>query len=411
MSSSVPDLRLVHVARQGILDARGHVIGYELLYRGGPQETSGTADGDFAGARLLADAVLDLRLDTITDGRTAFINLTRSLLLTGAATLLRPEVAVFELRDDVAVDADVIEACRSLSSSGFRLALDEFVPDSSAEALLPFAAFVKVDVTRLGRSDVVALARRLADRGLPLVAQRVETHDAFNWTRDAGCTLFQGRYICEPQAHSGGGVATQAAHLRLLSAVNQPRITMDELEELVKQDAVLSLRVLQCINSAAFAIRREVRSIREALVFLGMAPIKKWASVWCLAKLNVGATSELATMAMLRARACELLASDLEDVDANEMFLVGLCSLMDAMVGRPMKEAIGDLPLTEAARGALLGERNRLRAVLDAVTAYEVGSWEEALTSEFVTDELILPRAYFSALTWARELSAANFSA
>lgn len=411
MSSSGPDLRVVRVARQGILDARGHVIGYELLYRGGPQDTSGSTDGDFAGARLLADAVLDLRLDTITDGRTAFINLTRSLLLTGAATLLRPESAVFEIRDDVSVDADVTEACRSLSSSGFRLALDEFVPGSPLEALLPFASFVKVDVTKLTKPDVVTLARRLADRGLPLVAQRVETHEAFAWTREAGCTLFQGRYILEPQAYSGGGVATQMAHLRLLSALNQPRITMDELEELVKQDAVLSLRVLQCINSAAFAIRREVRSIREALVFLGMGPIRKWASVWCLAKLNVGPTSELATMAMLRARACELLAADLDDVDANEMFLVGLCSLMDAMVGRPMHEALGELPLTKEARNALLGERNRLRAVLEAVMAYERGSWEAALTSEFATDELILPRAYSGALTWARELSAASLSA
>jgi EAL and modified HD-GYP domain-containing signal transduction protein len=92
------------------------------------------------------------------------------------------------------------------------------------------------------------------------------------------------------------------------------------------------------------------------------------------------------------------------------MFLVGLCSLMDAMAGRPMKDAVAELPLSDRARKALLGERNPLRSVLDAVMAYETGSWEEALTSEFVTDELILPRAYSSALTWARELSAANFS-
>jgi len=411
MSPSGPDLRVVHVARQGILDARGHVIGYELLYRSGPQAPSCTADGDFAGARLLADAVLDLRLDTITDGRTAFINLTRSLLLNGAATLLRPEVAVFELREDISVDGDVMEACRSLSASGFRLALDHFVPGSAAEALLPFAAFVKVNVLNLPQADVVLLANRLAARGLPLVAEKVDTREIFDWTRAAGCSLFQGRYFCQPRVLSGGAVGAHTTHLRLLSALNQPRLTMDELEELVKQDAVLSLRVLQCINSAAFAIRREVRSVREALVLLGMGPIRKWASVWCLAKLNAGGTSELSTMAMLRARACELLAEDLTDVDANEMFLVGLCSLLDAMLGRPMKDALEALPLSPPARNALLGERNRLRSVLDAVMAYETGSWEEALTSEFVTDELILPRSYSSALLWARELSAANLSA
>ena len=124
-------------------------------------------------------------------------------------------------------------------------------------------------------------------------------------------------------------------------------------------------------------------------------------------------------MAMLRARACELMAKEARDADANEMFLVGLCSLLDAMLHRPMAEALRDLPLSEAARSApvqaarkaLLGERNPLRSVLDAVLAYEAGSWDEALTSDACDDEAILSRAYGNALVWARELSAANLSA
>jgi EAL and modified HD-GYP domain-containing signal transduction protein len=309
------------------------------------------------------------------------------------------------------VDGDVLEACRSLSSSGYRLALDDVVPGSPAEALLPFASFVKVDVLSRPRAEVVELARRLTARGLPLVAEKVETQDAFEWARDAGCSLFQGYYFCRPQTRSGSGVPARSAHLRLLSALNQPRLTMDELEELVKQDAVLSLRVLQCINSAAFAIRREVRSVREALVLLGMGPIRKWASVWCLAKLNAGGPSELATISLLRARACESLAEDIEDVDAHEMFLVGLCSVLDAMIGRPMAEALAELPLSDAARRALLGERNPLRSILDAVVAYEGGSWDLALEAGIGADERTLPKAYGSALTWARELSAINMAA
>jgi EAL and modified HD-GYP domain-containing signal transduction protein len=409
--SSGADLRVVHVARQGILNARGHVIGYELLYRDGAGVTSCSTDADLAGARLLADAVLDLRLDTITDGRTAFITLTRSLLLNGAATLLRPEAAVFGIRDDVSVDADVVEACRNLSSSGYRLALDDFVPGSASEALLRLAAFVEIDVRKFSRADVIGLARSLAARRLPLVAKNVDTRDVFEWAREAGCTFFQGYYFCTPETRSGGALSVHATHLRLLSALNQPHLTMDQLEELVKQDAVLSLRVLQCINSAAFAIRREVRSIREALVLLGTGPIRKWASVWCLAKLSAGSTSELATMAMLRARACELMAEKRLDVDAGEMFLVGLCSLLDAMLNRPMKDALAELPLSDAARQALLGRQNSLRAVLEVVMAYEAGSWEEALASDVIDDERTLPRVYSSALMWAREISAANLSA
>jgi EAL and modified HD-GYP domain-containing signal transduction protein len=405
---------MVHVARQAILDARGHVVGYELLYRGSVRDTACTVEGDVAGASVLTGAMLDLRLDTLTDGRTPFINVTRSMLINGIATLLRPSLAVFELREDIAIDGEVIEACRALCESGYRLALDDFVPGSPAEALIPFVSHVKVDTLELSRATVTELVRRLAPKGVTVVAEKVETREAFEWARDAGCGLFQGHYFRKPETRSGATIPAQrTSHLRLLAALNQPSLTMERLEELVKQDAALSLRVLQCINSAAFPIRREVRSIGEALVLLGVGPIRKWASIWCLSKLSAGATSELTTMALLRARACELLGRDVGDADHGELFLVGLCSLLDVILERPMAEAIAELPLSDAARAALLGSDNALRAVLDAVVAYEDGGWEDAVASAETigAPEPLLQEAYTGALNWAQELSAAGFGA
>jgi EAL and modified HD-GYP domain-containing signal transduction protein len=405
---------MVHIARQAILDARGHVVGYELLYRGSVRDTACTVEGDVAGAGVLTGAVLDLRLDALTDGRTAFINVTRSMLINGVATLLRPSLALFELREDIRIDREVIEACRALSESGYRLALDDFVPGSDAEVLLPYVSHVKVDTRTLSRETVTELARRLAPNGVTLVAEKVETREAFEWARDAGCGLFQGHYFRRPEMRSGGVVpARHASNLRLLAALNQPTLSTDRLEDLIKQDAALSLRVLQCINSAAFPLRREVRSIGEALVLLGVGPIRKWASVWCLAKLNAGATSELATIALLRARACELLGDEVCDADPGELFLVGLCSILDVILGRPMTEALADLPLSDAARDALLGRPNALRSVLDSVLAYEDGSWEDAVANAETVGapESGLHRAYTGALTFAHELSSAGFEA
>jgi EAL and modified HD-GYP domain-containing signal transduction protein len=405
---------MVHVARQAILDARGHVVGYELLYRGSVRDTACTVEGDVAGASVLTGAMLDLRLDTLTDGRTPFINVTRSMLINGIATLLRPSLAVFELREDIAIDAEVIDACRALCESGYRLALDDFVPGSPAEALLPFVSHVKVDTLEMSRATVTELVRRLAAKGVTVVAEKVETREVFEWTRDAGCGLFQGHYFRKPETRSAAVIPAQrASHLRLLAALNQPTLTMERLEELVKQDAALSLRVLQCINSAAFPIRREVRSIGEALMLLGVGPIRKWASIWCLSKLTAGITTELTTIALLRARTCELLGSEVSDVDDGELFLVGLCSLLDVILGRPMAEAIAELPLSDAARQALLGSNNALRSVLDAVVAYEDGGWEEAVASaeRIGAPEPRLQEAYTGALNWAQELSAAGFGA
>ena len=144
--------------------------------------------------------------------------------------------------------------------------------------------------------------------------------------------------------------------MRLLSELNRPNLTVLELEELIKQDASLSLKVLRCVNSAALPLRREVRSIHDAVVLLGIGPIRQWASVWALASLNTGGSPELATLALLRARSCELLARELAGVDTAELFLVGLCSLLDAMLGRPMADALEHLPLSPAAKRTLLGE-------------------------------------------------------
>ena len=197
--------------------------------------------------------------------------------------------------------------------------------------------------------------------------------------------------------------------MQLLSALNRPRLSLSEIEELIKHDVSLSYRVLRCINSAAYGLRREIRSIKEALVLLGVEPIRSWASVWCVAGLNSSGTFELATTALVRARCCELLGEHLTEADeAPELFLIGLCSLLDAMLGRPLEEAIADLPLSSAARSAVLGgERNTARCVLDAVVAYENGLWDEAALASHgagVTPAL-LADAYAGALRWAREFS------
>jgi EAL and modified HD-GYP domain-containing signal transduction protein len=264
------------------------------------------------------------------------------------------------------------------------------------------------------RGEVADLVRRLAPRGVTVVAEKVETREVFEWAREVGCGLFQGHYFRKPEMRSGAAIpGRHVMHLRLLAALNQPALTIERLEALVKQDASLSLRVLQCINSAAFPIRREVHSIGEALVLLGVGPVRKWASVWCLSKLSAGTTSELTTMALLRARACELLGDEISETDSGELFLVGLCSLLDVILGRPMAEAIADLPLSDAARDALLGGRNPLRAVLDTVIAYEDGGWEDAVASAETlgAPEPHLQQAYTGALAWAHELTAVGFGA
>ena len=233
---------MVHVARQPILDVKGQVFGYELLYRATQTDTSCTAEGDLASARVLTDAVLEVGLDTLTGGRPAFLNLTKPLITSKVATLLPKTAAVFELREDVEVDDTVIEACRDLHARGYRLALDDFVAGSAAEQLLPYVSFVKIDVQLTDMPLVLELPRRYKSQRVTMVAEKVETREVFEATKKAGYTLFQGYYFRRPVIQTGKAMpANHATYMRLLAELNREDLTILELEALIKQDAALSL--------------------------------------------------------------------------------------------------------------------------------------------------------------------------
>jgi c-di-GMP-related signal transduction protein len=400
----------VHIARQPILDANRKVCGYELLYRAPGADPAGAPSDDLVASRVLTDALQAIGLDALTGGAPAFLNFTRPLLLENAAALLAPKDVVIELRDDIVVDAEVIEACRDLKERGYTVALDDFVADSGAEALLPFATFIKLDVRDTPPIIWQPLAHRLASRSVHVVAERVETVDVVSQARDAGCTLFQGYYFCRPATQSAKALpARRLAYLNLFSAVNKPDLTIDELEDLVKRDVSLTMRVLRSINSAAFALGQQITSVRHALVLLGVQQVRKWASVWAMAGLNSGGTPEAVSVALLRARSCEVIGNKWSGPEAGaELFLLGMCSMLDAIVDQPMEKAIAGLHLTPRVREALLGGTGPMRTILDAVIAHEQGDWDQ---SAAIIETLGLPAtlpatAYTDALRWARDISA-----
>lgn len=398
----------IHVARQPILDARQQVFGYELLYRAAATDQSAPAGDASLSARVIGDALLGIGFDTLTDGRRAFINLDGHTLLADASGLLDPDQVVLEILESVEVTGDVVAMCESLRGRGYALALDDFVPGSAAEALVRYARFVKLDVLALGRDQLAGTTRRLLQAGVSVVAEKVETADVFEQARAAGCSLFQGYYFCRPVTFSGRALpANQMTQMRLVAALNQPSVSLGAIEDLLKHDASLSYRVLRSVNSAGFGLRREIHSIREALLMLGLDQIRKWSSIWALAGLNRG-PSELVTMTVIRARCCELIGQALDRADhGSAYFLLGLCSLLDVLLGHPMAQVTSQLPLDPEIRDALLGTDNPARRTLDAVVHYEQGRWDEAaaLSARLGIGPDTLPDAYADALGWARTLT------
>ena len=399
-------------ARQPILDERGRVFGYELFY--GPQalDCEEAGDGTLASARILTEAVSALGLEALTGRRPVFVKLSRDLLLRGCGTLLPPSAMVIELDRDMPIDANVLETCRRLSDSGYAIGLDSaVVGDSPTASVMPYAKFVRVNVAQTTAASRRALVTQLRFRGVRLIAEMVETQEIAAEVRSDGYRLLQGRYYCMPKPFDSARIAgNNAAYLQLLGGLNRSDLSVDEVEDLIKHDASLCYRVLRSINSPIYGLRREISSIRQAIVLLGQDQIRKWASVWVLSGLNINGIDETLSVALVRARACELLGRELADADDRSgCFLLGLCSVLDVLIGQPMVQILSELPLSGAIKDALLGKRSRLRPILDAVVAYERGAWDEAALA--VTQARVaaapLPNVYASALAWVPALRAA----
>ncbi len=409
MTVALDSRSTISIARQPIFDPQQRVFGYELLYRAEALDQACTTAGDLAASRVLTDSILDIGLPTLTGNARAFVNFTRPLLVSQAPLLLPADASVIELREDIAVDAEVVEVCKDLQARGYTLALDDFVEGSQAEALLPYASIIKLDVLDVPAPSWQRAARRFASLGKKVVAERVETTDVVTRAKMSGCGLFQGFFFCKPATASVRVVpARRLAYLQLFSALNRPDLSLDMLEDLVKHDVSLSMRVLRSINSAAFGLSQEITSLRHALVMLGVQQVRAWASVWAMAGVNTGGTAEAVSVAILRARSCEAIGKAWAGNDAaGELFLLGMCSMLPAILDQPIERATADLPLTPAVRAALIGEESPMRLVLDAVLAYEQGQWDHAgaiLQSLGLPDSL-LGTAYAGALQWARQLS------
>ncbi|HVB39203.1 MAG TPA: HDOD domain-containing protein [Vicinamibacterales bacterium] len=406
-----PSAPQIFVARQPIFDERDGLFAYELLFRSGLENyfTSPDAGHDLATSQVISGGAF-LGLETLAQGKLAFMNFSRAPLVNDLAFVLPKDRVVIEILETVEPDSHVIAACERLKAAGYQLALDDFPAEQIDHPLLPLADFVKVDFLATSSERQRALSARLRARGIQMLAEKVETREAKTDALDAGYRFFQGYFFSRPVIVAARHVpAFRLNYLRLLQEITDPNVTAGKLEAIVKQDLSITYRLLRHVNSAAFGFVMEIKSLRHALTLLGLDEIRRWASVWAMADLSRDTPGELVVESVFLGRFCELLGANTPLRErASELFLMGLFSHLDAIMGRPLDEVLSSLPVPADVRAALLGEPNLLRLVMDAGVAYEAADWERCATlanaAGIPEDEL--PDCYLSAAKWTHEIFA-----
>ena len=400
----------VFVARQPIFDRKRKVWAYELLYRSGANATQCEGvEATSATRQVISNGMLSIGWDKLLRGKHACINFGREMLLQDVYSSLPRQQTVIELTEDIEPDAEVVDAVRAIRAQGYRIALDDFQPSPRMAPFIELATMIKVEMCTPKPQQEVMLQEFHA-KGIHMLSEKVETDADYRWALRAGYDFFQGHFFARPSVMQGTQIPAVKMHcLRLIQEAHRPELDFNRLSSLISQDVSFSYKLLRYANSARFGRQSKIHSIRRALVVLGEYGIRKWVAIAALHTIADEKPGELITQSLVRGRFCELLALAIGQGIEDQAFLVGLFSMLDALLDRPLGEAIQDLGLAPALESVLHGqapEDSVLNRIYKIVRCYELADWDEVerLAGHLTLPSELVSAAYREALPWADEM-------
>ncbi|HSQ85427.1 MAG TPA: HDOD domain-containing protein [Desulfobacterales bacterium] len=395
----------IYVARQPVFNKNKRLYGYELLFRDGLSNAFPDIDGDTATSKLLSNSFFSIGMNQLTSGKTAFINFPQSLLLKKVPMMFPSEKMIVEVLEDVDPTEQVISACNDIAKAGYSLALDDFVFKNEMQPLIELADIIKIDFMLTPIDEIQKIVRRFEGKNIKLLAEKIETYEEFENALSMGFLYFQGYFFSKPEIISGKEITpSKITLLQIVGEANKKDCSFEKLEKLINRDVSISYKLLRYINSAFFKRACEISSIKHAIVLLGEMEVKRFISMVATAELASDKPDELVRASIIRARMCELLGLHSHNgADISELFLMGLFSLIDAMLDNNMEDIMQSLPLSKNIKEALLEEKGDLADYLKLVCSYESANWEtfSSIISKVNVDEKKLPEFYQEAVSWA----------
>ena len=393
----------VFVARQPIFNWKKKLYAYELLFRSGMSNGFPGLNGDIATSSLLSSSFFTIGIDKISGGKKSFINFTEDLLIRGTPTLFPSNKIIVEILETVQPSQEIVDVCKYLKKKGYSLALDDFVYSRKFEPLIELSKIIKIDFRLTPLDEIEEMVKYLSRYPLKLLAEKIETYEEFQKALDMGFMYYQGYFFAKPEVLKNKEIApSKLAILQLIADVNTATFDVASLEKLLNQDVSISFKLLTYLNSAYFRRLQPISSIRQAIAFLGESGFRLFVTLIATSRLADNKPDELIRVSIIRARFLEQVGKEM-NMASSEFFMLGLFSLLDAMLDNSMHSLLSKLPLTDDVNDALIRRNGPLFPFLQLVESYESGNWsdfESARKSCGIPGENII-QYYIDALGWA----------
>lgn len=387
----------VYVGRQPIFDMYEQIVGYELLYRNKQENRFPNVDSDLATVNVLVNSFLSIGIDKVSQGKPAFVNFSGNLLMSSVFDYIDPSKVIIEILEDVKLTNEIVTRIKELNQRGFKMALDDFILTENLaehEDVFNYIDYIKIDflVTPLLQRMEIENEIRTKYPHIKFLAEKVETRNQFEVAKHSGYVLFQGYFFEQPQVLSTTDVPPNVIqYLQILSLLREEEPDINLLAENIERDISLTYKLLQLIDSNKRS-KSKVRSIKQAILLLGLTELRKWMYLLAMKEARIerenDKTKEIMFSSLFRAKICEKFAKYKYEENHAEYFLIGLFSLIDAILDRPLQKILQQLPFTEEIVETISGSNTHMTPYLDLSIALNKAEWSKV---EKIADELEIP--------------------
>jgi len=397
-----------YAARQPILDKNKNLFAYELLFRDSIDNVFPEVDGDIATSKMIEASQFNLGISEFTGNKPAFINFTLETMSKGYPSMLTPDEVVVEILETVKPGKKLLALCKDLFDKGYTLALDDYEHQKVWQHFYPYVKIIKIDLHKTSWEEVKIIQQAISNYPqIQLLAEKVESYEQYNDAIEHGFELFQGFFFSKPEMVKSKNLSpSQVAMAELLYETSKPELDLASITSVFERDVSLSYKLLRYANSAVFRRRKEISTIKQALVILGSSELKRFMGLMFAVNVNPDKPSELINVSMTRAKFCELMANEArDDVDISIAFLTGLLSMIDAILDEDLASILEKLPLAQEIKDTLLAGTGTLASLLKIVSFIEHAQWDEIaeeLTALGLNKDKVI-QCYHDALVWADE--------
>ncbi len=369
-----------YIVRQPIKDLHGKILGYEIRYAGDGGAYDADGGQDFAAADVIYN-FLTQNSDKSLKGGLNFMTFTTNLLMKQAPKLFSPGDLVIQVDDSVIIHPLAMRFVERYSRDGYKVAVNEFQFSPRYVSILDKFDYIKISLS----NNTVASVRNIVDMahtmGKKCIATGVDTEELYQQAFMTGVDAMEGRYVAEQMftaVHSSSYL--QSNFFRLLVAITKDEPDVDEIEQIISMDAMLTYSLLKIVNSAYFALRNRATEVHQAVVVLGLGQLRQWIYLMGNTSTDDGVDAnqeEMLKLSFTRATfASELLkfAKNMP-ISRNDAYLMGMFSTLNHLIAAPMQDILSEIPIAQPVKDALLNHEGRCGVLYDLILNYERADW------------------------------------